>query len=228
MAQDNVKFNIPLLNGGNYVFWKTKVRAILTRDDLWDVVNEPKPTQPDEAWKKRNNKAMATITLSIEDSQLIHFAHLDNAFDTWQALSRKCERSTFGSRLYLRRKLYSIHYRSGSMSNYIDAIMEVVGLRRSGRLLENEEIVAVLLVSLPELYSGLVTALEKRDEADLTVEYVTGKMLDEYQRCMESNESNYKNSEVALQSAVANPSNYSRINKAERFKFRVGKSDRRS
>lgn len=71
--------------------------------------------------------------------------------------------------------------------------MKVVGLLRgSGKPLEDEEIVAVLLVSLPESYSGLVTALEGREEADLTVEYVTGKMLDEYQRRIESTESNEK------------------------------------
>jgi len=128
---------------------------------------------------------------------LTHFAHLDNAFDAWQVLSRKYERSTFGSKL---------HYRSGSMNNHIDAIMEVVSLLR-GRPLEDEEIVAVLLVSLPESYSGLVTALEGRDEVDLTVEYVTGKMLDKYQRRMESGESGNNNAEVALQSAVAKPKN---------------------
>ncbi|XP_067216875.1 uncharacterized protein [Linepithema humile] len=169
------------------------------------IESEPKPAQPDEVWKKRNNKAMAYITLSVEDNQLINFTHFENAFDIWQALSKKYERSTFGSRLYLRRKLYSIHYRGKPMSSHIDAIMEVVGLLRgSGKPLEDEEIVAVLLVSLPETYSGLVTALEGRNEADLTIEYVTGKMLDEYQRRTESGESSEKKSEVALQSAVIN------------------------
>lgn len=208
MAQDNLKFNIPPLNGGNYVFWKTKVRAILVRDDLWDVVSTPKPEQVDDAWIRRNNKAMACITLSVEDNQLIHFAHFDNAYDVWQALSRKYERSTFGSRLYLRRKLYSIHYCSGSMANHVDSIMEVVGLLRgSGKPLEDEKVVAVLLVSLPESYSGLLTALEGRQEADLTIEYVTGKILDEYQRRMENTESSEKNQEMALQSAVLNKGN---------------------
>lgn len=100
MTQDNLKFNIPLLNEENYVFWKTKVRAILVRDDLWNVISEPKPAQVNDAWVKRNNKAMAYITLSVEDNQLIHFAHLNNAFDIWQALSRKYELSMFGSRFY--------------------------------------------------------------------------------------------------------------------------------
>lgn len=61
----------------------------------------------------------------------------------------------------------------------------------------------MLLVSLPESYSGLITALEGRQEADLTVEYVTGKMLDEYQRRAENMETDEKNPEVVLQSAVA-------------------------
>jgi len=196
MTQDNVRFNISSLNRGNYIFWKTKVRAILTRDDLWDVINEPKPVEPDETWKRRNNKTMACITLTVEDSQLIHFTHLDNAFDVWQALLRKYERSTFGSRLYLRRNI-SIHYRGGPMSNHIDAIMEVVGLLRGSRKPhEDEKIVVVLLVSLPESYSGLVMAV--RDEMrSFNIEIVTGKMLDEYQRHIESCKSE-KNSEVAL------------------------------
>lgn len=204
MAQDSVKLNIPLLNGVNYVFWKTKVRAGLVRDDLWSVGSEPKPEDPTADWKKKNSKALAYITLSVEDNQLIHFAHFDKAHKAWQTLSAKYERSTFGSRLYLRRKLYSIHYHSGPMSSHIDAIMEVVGLLRgSGKSLEDEEIVAVLLVSLSESYSGLVTALEGRNEADLTIEYVTGKMMDEYQRRCESGETVKEVHDTALQAATS-------------------------
>lgn len=56
IAQESVRLNIPLLNGGNYVFWKTKLRAILVRDDLWNIVSEPKPENADGDWKKKNNK----------------------------------------------------------------------------------------------------------------------------------------------------------------------------
>lgn len=119
------------------------------------------------------------------------------------------------------------------MSKHIDSIMEVVGLLRgSGKPLEDEEIVAVLLVSLPESYSGLVTALEGRQEEDLTVEYVTGKMLDEYQRRTENMETDEKNPEVALQSAVAvsnkgNNKNYpNKIEKGKRNIKRDNKENR--
>ena len=31
---DNVKSTIPLLNSGNFVFWKTELKAVLVRDEL--------------------------------------------------------------------------------------------------------------------------------------------------------------------------------------------------
>uniref|UniRef100_A0A5S6QQT1 CCHC-type domain-containing protein n=1 Tax=Trichuris muris TaxID=70415 RepID=A0A5S6QQT1_TRIMR len=64
--------------------------------------------------------------------------------------------------------------------------MVVELLKGAGTEICTGELVAVLLCSLPESYSGLITALEGRDEAELTVEYVTSKMLDEYQRRVES------------------------------------------
>ena len=168
---------------------------------------------------------MTAITLSVEDSQLVHIAHFDDAADMWKALSKKYERSTFGSRLYLRRKLYNIHYRSGPMSQHIDAIMEVVGLLRgSGKPLEDEEVVAVLLVSLPESYSGLVTALEGRDETALNVEYVTGKILDEYQRRIENGTSGASaiedDEETALRTSDSYKRGYDKNNKTEKKTYR--------
>lgn len=107
------------------------------------IVNTPKPEPVDVVWEKKNNKTMAYITLSIEDNQLIHIQHTDEAHEAWKALIKKYEQSTFGSRLYLRRKLYGIHYKGGSMSDHIDSIMHIIGLLRgSGKPLEDEEIVA--------------------------------------------------------------------------------------
>ncbi|KHJ41275.1 zinc knuckle [Trichuris suis] len=177
------KDSITLLHGGNYICWRTKVKAILIGDDLWGIVNVPKPGAPTTAWQKQNNKAMALMTLSIEDSQLLHIANCDTGFKMWEKLQKQFARSSFGSQLYLRRKLYGIRFTSRSMQNHINSVLEVVELLKgAGTEITTGELVAVLLCSLPESYSGLVTALEGRDEADLTVEYLTGKVLDEYQR----------------------------------------------
>ncbi|KFD51898.1 hypothetical protein M513_07227 [Trichuris suis] len=73
------------------------------------------------------------------------------------------------------------------MQDHIDSMLEVVELLK-GAVTEISagELVAMLLYGLPESYSGLITSLEGRDESELSVEYVTGKMLDEYQRRVES------------------------------------------
>ncbi|KFD64371.1 hypothetical protein M514_23395 [Trichuris suis] len=159
------KDSMTLLNGGNYIYWRTKVKAILIRDDLWDIVNGLKPEAPTTAWQKQNNKAMALITLSIEDSQLLHIANCDTAFEMWEKLQKQFARSSFGSQLYLRRKLYGIRFTSVSMQNHINSVLEVVELLKGAGT-------EITTGDLPESYSGLVAALEGRDEADLTVEYM--------------------------------------------------------
>ncbi|KFD61466.1 hypothetical protein M514_04357 [Trichuris suis] len=169
------------------MYWKTKVRAILIGDDLWKIISSSKPEVISEAWRKLDNKAMALISLSVEDSQLLYIANCETASKMWEKLAKQYARSSFGSQLYLRRKLYGIRYTSGTTQARINSMLEVVELLHgAGTEIGNGELVAVLLCSLPESYSGLVTALEGRDEADLSVEYVTGKMLDEYQRRVEN------------------------------------------
>ncbi|KRX63672.1 Retrovirus-related Pol polyprotein from transposon TNT 1-94 [Trichinella sp. T9] len=66
---------------------------------------------------------------------------------------------------------------------------------------------------LPDSYSALVTVLEGRDEADLTVEYVSGKLLDEYQWRTESCLDQSSN-EVALNTTASNARSQFRASKA--------------
>ena len=84
--------------------------------------------------------------------------HLDNAFDTWF-----CQRNTSGQRSatdYICGENCTVFiHRSGLMNEHIDSIMEIVDLLRgSGKPLENEEVIAVLLESLPESYSTRYSA----------------------------------------------------------------------
>ncbi|KFD69488.1 hypothetical protein M514_18360 [Trichuris suis] len=73
-----------------------------------------------------------------------------------------------------------------------------------GKNIEEDDLVAVMLCSLPDSYSSLITALEGKDEADLSVEYVSGKLLDEYQRRVESGRSENAGSEIAMKSTARN------------------------
>lgn len=64
----DVKFSVPRLNGTNWSTWKVKARMLLSRDDLWSVVEEPIPRVKTNDWKRDDRKAKATLVLLLEDS----------------------------------------------------------------------------------------------------------------------------------------------------------------
>ncbi|KRY38733.1 Retrovirus-related Pol polyprotein from transposon TNT 1-94 [Trichinella spiralis] len=124
-------------------------------------------------WILRGRSAVKpAICLTVEDDQLIHLAQLETAREMWQTLQRFHERASIGSKLYLMRKLYGMRFTHGTMQSHINGILEIVTqLRGLSKNIEDEDLVPIMLCSLPDSYSALVTALEGRDEADLTVEY---------------------------------------------------------
>lgn len=206
------KVNVTKLNDSNYQLWKFKMKMILMRDGVWENVNSPKP-EGDKLpanWNNLERKAIAAIGLAVEDSQLVHLITITSARDMWLKLQSLHERSSICSKLYLIRKLYSMRFTTGTMAVHVSAMLEIVNqLRGLGKDLSDEDIVAALLCSLPESYSTLVTTLEGRAESDLTVDYVRGKLIDEYNRRIESDCAN----EIALKmSDQRNPSVKPNIN----------------
>ncbi|KRZ50637.1 Retrovirus-related Pol polyprotein from transposon TNT 1-94 [Trichinella nativa] len=205
---------IAKLNNSNYQLRKLKMKVLLMRDGLWDFVSQPKTCPVPEDWSRKECKAIAAVCLTVEDDQLIHLAQLETARKMWQTLQRLHERASIGRKLYLMRKLYGMRFTHGTMQSHINGILEIVTqLRDLGKNVEDEDLVAIMLCSLPDSYSALVTALEGRDEADLTVEYVSGKLFDEYQRRTESCLDQSSN-EVALNTAASNARSQFRASKA--------------
>uniref|UniRef100_A0A5S6Q3X6 DUF4219 domain-containing protein n=1 Tax=Trichuris muris TaxID=70415 RepID=A0A5S6Q3X6_TRIMR len=159
---------VPLLDGGNYEVWKVKMRGLLMKEDLWNVTVQPKPE----------------LLEMIRQSLLLG---AKTAWEAWLTLQRQHERSSYGSRLFLRRKLYSFRYNGGPMQAHITAMLQIVEqLRGAGVEISVGDQVAALLNSLPESYSGLVIALEGRNETELTLDYVCGRIQDEYIRRIEN------------------------------------------
>uniref|UniRef100_A0A5S6Q5Z1 Uncharacterized protein n=1 Tax=Trichuris muris TaxID=70415 RepID=A0A5S6Q5Z1_TRIMR len=66
-----------------------KDTVTLLNVDLCDVVSVPKTEEPTEAWRKPSNMAMASITLSVDDSQLLYNANGDTALQIWEKLQKQ-------------------------------------------------------------------------------------------------------------------------------------------
>ncbi|KRZ95736.1 Retrovirus-related Pol polyprotein from transposon TNT 1-94 [Trichinella sp. T8] len=90
---------IAKLNSSNYQLWKLKMKVLLMRDGLWDLVSQPKPCTIPEDWSRKECKVIAAICLTVEDDQLIHLVQLETAREMWQPLQRLHERASISSRL---------------------------------------------------------------------------------------------------------------------------------
>lgn len=89
------------------------------------------------------------------------------------------------------------------MSEHLKEATELVHkLNGMGEKLADHWIVAMMLSSLPESYNPLITALEGRSEEDLKLEYVKGKLLDEWRRRCEQSVESENHNDKALRVAM--------------------------
>jgi transposase InsO family protein len=69
------------------------------------------------------------------------------------------------------------------MEQHVTTMQDLVDkLTALGEKIKDHLFVAMLLSSLPETYSTLITALESRPDTELTLGFVKGKLIDEYKR----------------------------------------------
>lgn len=129
-----------------------------------------------KAWMIKDNSARASIGLLVEDSQLIHIRKATTAKQVWESLKGYHEKSTLTSKVYLLRQICNLKLpETGSMEEHVNKMLTLVEkLTALGEELKDHMIVAMLLSSLPESYSTLITALESRPEAELTLDLVKG------------------------------------------------------
>lgn len=126
-SSSELRLTVSKLNNENYQLWKFKVEMLLSRDDLWEVIVTERPQINYQEWDKKNRQARATISLLVEDDQLIHIRHENTAKGMWDALQKMHERSSLNSKLFLLRKLYRMRLsKEKDMQEHINAMLEVV------------------------------------------------------------------------------------------------------
>lgn len=189
------------LNDFNYQLWKFRLELVLLKEGVQDVLEAEKPENPDATWKTKDGKARALIGLSIDDSQTCHVMHAKTAREMWLALKMYHARSTLSMKIHILRKLFRMQLpEEGSMADHLTGISQLVNrLRSMGEELKEHWLVAIVLSSLNESYDGLITVLESRPESELKLEFVKGKLLDEWRKRMEKSDvltTNGKNENV--------------------------------
>lgn len=148
---------------------------------------------------KKDAKALSTIGLTVDDNQLVHIRNKETAKAAWNSLKVIHEKDTLTNRVSLYKKIALL--RMNPDTKIEDHINEMDGYFQQLCDLGEEASelwkVGMLFASLPKEYTTLITALEARNESEITWSLVYSKLIDEYQR--QSNHHEDKFEEKVLQ-----------------------------
>lgn len=193
------KAKIEKLNNSNYTNWRFKVELMLKKENLWRVITDSEPVLPENSdatataahatqlasWTRADEQAFSIIGLSIDDDQIAHIRNETTAVGAWNQLRQYHERATLSNKVHLMREICSLKMREngnvvdhiGKMQNLFVKLSDIC----DDQLTESWR-VAMLLSSLPASFDTLVTALEAREEDELTFIFVQQKLIGEFER----------------------------------------------
>lgn len=183
--------SFPKLNRFNYDNWSFRMKLLLIKEGNWTAVAEAKPEPVTDAWKTKDEQALSSIGLAVEDNQLLHIRKAKSAAEAWNALENFHVKKTLTSKVSVMRKICSQRLdKHGDMEAHVTKLAELfekLNTLQPDKILDDQWLVAILFSSLPEEYETLVTALEARPEQDLTLDMVKGKLIDEWQKKKQRN-----------------------------------------
>lgn len=184
------KVTVPKLDNENYEVWRILMDALLTRKGLQDVATgvTPRPTlgpnsTVTKAWVRKNAEARAELILHVEVDQLPHMTS-DEAATIWDELERVHRARGLATRLALRRKFLTAKKKNDlPMARWIADVRGLAfRLTNGGVTVDDEDIILVLTMGLPQSYDTLVVALDSTPSTQLTLEYVIQRLLNEEAR----------------------------------------------
>ncbi|UYV63271.1 hypothetical protein LAZ67_2003604 [Cordylochernes scorpioides] len=181
-------YQIEKLNKQNFETWRLQMQMILVHSDLWIYVNEanikPEPgNQEFTNWQNKDQKALATIVLSLNPSELVHVKNCKTAEEAWKKIEEVYRPKGPATRVSLTKRLIQMKMRpNDDLKDYLSKFTSLVdNLGEIGAQVPEDFLVILLLCSLPESYEGFRTAIETRDELP-KLETLKVKIIEEDQR----------------------------------------------
>jgi hypothetical protein len=165
--------------------WKFKIEMLSASMDFWDIIDGSEEAPPSNAdpkvkkkYERRVRKAMFVIGLNLADNQLAHIKSCGST-EAWKTLCNIHETKSLSNILFIRRKFFTCKMQEGE--DVLDHINHVKALADQLACMEvplrDEDTVMTLLESLPPSYEYLITALETKTREELTIDYVTARLI---------------------------------------------------
>lgn len=191
MAGDKETTPVPKFDGKNFSQWKFRVGLVLeekqmkqfVEKDLDTLIAQKQKDTTEQELRIREAKCKSLLASTINDEQLTYIMDKSSAKEMYDALMRMFERTSLPNQVVLRHRLFTMKYKGGEMSEYLLEFDKVIReLRLAGAKLEELDSAVILISTLPNTFEALTASLLGMDETKLTLDYVRGRLLDEYVR----------------------------------------------
>lgn len=139
-----------LVGAANYNVWKFRIRNVLQKEDLWDVVNHDPalgaivavpaalPDGADQAaiavaqgeanrvLARRQTRALSLLCLSVRDEVIPHICELQDPAAVWLTIRSLYETTGNARKLLLKSKLYSLKLEEGgSVADFLKEVKDI-------------------------------------------------------------------------------------------------------
>lgn len=187
MIDTNAAFGIAKLNNSNYQIWEFKVEKLLKQEGTWKAILGTRPSNnndAEESWDLRDDKALGTICLLIEDTQISLIRDKTTAKEAWDALKQYHEKANGLNKFTLIVELLKLSYQDGEdMEKHIDKIQELIdNLLALGNKSAAEFGPRIVIRSMPASYHTLISVLASRPEEELSIDVVKATLISEFKR----------------------------------------------
>ncbi len=179
--------NIEKLNGENYESWAMQMKSLLITMDYWETVMSPVPEDTSGEvkikWLANDQKALATITLCLKPSELIHVKNCVHAAEAWIKLKEIYRAKTPSRKVNLFKSLFRFQIKNDEkMAVQINNFCSIAESLKEMDIAVPEDLLCVLLLcSLPDDLESFVVAIESRDDLP-SLGQLKVKILEEEQR----------------------------------------------
>lgn len=164
-------YQIEKLDGNNFDSWSIQMRSVLVHSGYWKLVSgelkeeNGRNEAEKEQIKSDDEKALATICLSVKPSQLNYVINCKLSREAWQKLQEVYRPQGPIQKVTLYKKLLNLSMASdGDIVKHINMFPEIADkLEEIGISLQEELLSIILWSSLPQEYENFVIAMETRD-----------------------------------------------------------------
>jgi len=186
-SADTAEFKVVLLEGStNYRTWKFSMRMVLLTKDLWDVVDGSavKPPSGDGAleWEKKDQKALAYISLTLNPVEQHHILDCTTAKAAWDVLKKLYEGKGRNRKFLLMEQLFKLNMdgHDTTMDSYLRTMKDKISeLAAIGITLDKEVKLALIFNGITERFRYLVVSLEQQD---LDFDELSARLVEEAER----------------------------------------------